>query len=92
MSGVKRAVALYKAFFGRAPSVQEVVTVTCPDGADAIVIGRVKSVVYHPTQGSRPLEHEFSKRNPPMLAVTANGRQIFVLGGAYQFTSRGFKG
>jgi len=89
---VARAVALYQRFFGRKPAVQEVVTVSCPKATTGIVIGRIKSIVYVPTQGSRPLEHEFAKGRQPRLVVTDNGRQIFVLDGAYQFTARGFKG
>lgn len=89
---IGRAVALYQRFFGRKPDVQEVVTVQCPKATTGIVIGRIKSIVYHPTQGSRVLEHEFTKGREPRLVVTDNGRQIFVLDGAYQFTARGFRG
>lgn len=33
--------------------------------------------------------HKFAKRDKPILAVSANGKQILLIGGRYTFTERG---
>jgi len=35
--------------------------------------------------------HKFKKRSRPHLAVSFDGKQLFILGGGYRFTERGIE-
>jgi hypothetical protein len=87
---IERARALFKAFHQReakasdiaviAPSKEQVVT---------LEIGIVHSLIYVPNGTDQPYEHEFEDRLPKLF-VTEDGRQAYLIGGAYRFTERGF--
>lgn len=61
----------------------------------AMVIGRLHSVVYEATRldvvgyegenGPALYEHKFSRKNPPLLAVSPDGQQLVIVGGGYRF-------
>lgn len=89
-----RARALYKAFYKKEPPAGAIVLVDMKRPVDAVVIGELDSVTYHRADqpNKKPYLHQFSKNRRPQLLVTSDGKQIFVLGGAFGFNAQGFKG
>jgi hypothetical protein len=86
----ERARKLFASFFGREPRRGEIVEVRGTRDT-GLVIGKLEGVIYSTNDGER-FEHRFSKKARPLLIVSADGRQIYVLTGAYRFTDRGFEG
>jgi hypothetical protein len=85
---ISRARKLFRGFFEREPRADEIVTVRGFDDT-ALAIGKLEGVIYSTSDGQR-YEHRFTKKARPLLMVSADGRQIYVLMGAYRFTERGF--
>jgi hypothetical protein len=57
------------------------------------VLGELDSIIYRTETSAKPFIHRFKKSDRPFLLVTFDGRQIYVLKGAYRFTAdRGFIG
>lgn len=85
-----KAHALFCSFFEREPREGEIVTVRGFDDV-ALAIGKLDGVIYSTSDGQR-YEHRFTKKARPLLMVSADGRQVYMLMGAYRFTERGFEG
>lgn len=60
-----------------------------PLPAVALDIGDFVAVIYRSRRDGNLYRHEFAARSRPLLAVSQDGTQLLVLGGAYRFTSRG---
>jgi hypothetical protein len=89
---IVRAQNLFRRFFGRNPDDCEIVEVATKEPEVTLVIGELDGVIYR-TEGSKePFIHRFKKSDRPLLLVSCDGRQIYVLKGAYRFTERGFVG
>jgi hypothetical protein len=88
---LKRAMTLYESFRGRTPRRLNVVEIDIPEVT--LVIGHLESVDYRTTHGERKkltlYRHDFAPGSRPLLAVSPDGKQLFLLGGRYQFTERG---
>jgi hypothetical protein len=84
------AIKLFQDFQGRAPTADEVVTVSLRKPTDAIVVGELQGVVYKALGDGRRYIHEFEKHARPVLLVSFDGKQLYALAGAYRFTDRGF--
>lgn len=64
----------------------------------AVVLGRLVSVVYEAERldvegyvgenGPALYEHKFSKKNPPILAASVDGKQLLIVGGGCYFDAK----
>jgi hypothetical protein len=57
----------------------------------AVKIGTVDGILYTTVRDGKTERyiHEFKRKARPTFAVSPDGRQLFMLGGAYNFTERG---
>lgn len=57
----------------------------------AMVVGRLDGVLYTTVRDGEKEKyiHRFKARSAPILAASADGRQLFILGGEFRFTERG---
>lgn len=91
-SNLDAAKKLYKDFSGHTPD--KVVEVDLPPvPKEGLQIGFVTAIVYLTKRDGRDEQyiHRFAKNARPLLAVTHDGRQLLLLGGAYNFTARGIE-
>ena len=85
----RKATALYRGFTGKAPKVLKKINVP-PLPETALAIGKVFGIMYSVDATGERFHHEFVGKARPLLIVAADGRQVFLSGGAYTFTKRGF--
>jgi len=54
-------------------------------------VGTVDGILYTTVRDGNTEKyiHEFKKKSRPHLAVSHDGKQLFILGGGYAFTERG---
>ncbi len=87
---IEEAAQLYADFSGHKPEI--VGTLDKPVIPDVLIgIGEIDGVMYS-TVRDGILEryiHEFKSKSRPLFAVSHDGKQLFMLGGAYTFTERG---
>lgn len=90
LSDYKRAGDLYERFTGH--DVEELGRVKAPPIPKVLaVIGECDGVLYTTTRDGQ-LEkyiHEFAHKDKPLLCVSPDGGQLFLIGGGYVFTERG---
>lgn len=89
-SKIRKAKRLYSGFMQRAPDRSEKVLV--PDLPKvAVAIGHVHGIIYESDRGgaNNLYHHRFRKGSRPLLAVSHDGKQLILLGGAFRFTNRG---
>lgn len=86
---LKRAIKLYRSF--RDAEHEEIVTVRVPTPAAAAVIGHVDYVGYTTTHEGKTVryEHKFRAGSRPLMCASADGTQLLLLGGRYEFTEQG---
>lgn len=89
---IVKAQQLFRKFFGRDADENEIVDVAMRNAETILVIGELDGVIYRSETDAQPLIHRFKKSDRPLLCVSFDGRQIYVLKGAYRFTERGFVG
>lgn len=87
-----QAERLFRHFFDRDPTKDEIVTVATKSPEDALVIGELDGIIYRSETDDKPLIHRFKSSDRPLLLVSSDGRQIYILKGGYRFTERGFVG
>lgn len=84
------AVKLYESFTGHKAK-----TVTIHDvpafPQEGLAIGLVSGIIYTTSRDGRTEHyiHRFSKKSRPLLAASHDGKQLILLGGAYDFTAEG---
>lgn len=85
----RKAVSLYRDFTGEHPKFVDEWEVAVP--AVAMQIGRCTGVMYIARVDGKNQEflHEFTGKSRPILAASANGKQMLFLGGDYKMTERG---
>jgi hypothetical protein len=87
---VASAANLYERFSGhKARIVGKVAKPAVPDVL--VAIGEIDGIMYSTIRDGK-LEkyvHEFAKKSRPLFAVSHDGKQLLMLGGAYDFTERG---
>lgn len=69
-------------------------TIDVPPIDDALmVIGPCVAIAYEATRDGETAQyqHEFSKDSRPVLAVSSDGKRLYLLAGAYEFTSHGIE-
>jgi hypothetical protein len=81
---------LYSGFMRRAPTRSQKLTVQALPKV-AIAIGKVSRLYYVSDRDGKVVEyrHDFATGSRPLLAVSHDGKQLVLLGGAYRFTERG---
>lgn len=89
-----QAADLYERFSGHDPKVVDVVQIEpIPDDAQlvAVLVGTLDGVLYTTRRDNRVEKyiHRFHAKDKPALAVSADGRRMFILGGRFTFTERG---
>lgn len=87
-----RAVALFFAFHDRRPIGTEIAVIRVPKDQTVLEVGEFYGVMYKTKETAEPYLHKFNGRRRPKLYVTADGSQLFAVGGDYKFTDRGFIG
>lgn len=89
---VVRAQMLFRKFFRRDARDGEIVDIATREPETVLVIGQLDGIIYRSETDDKPLIHRFKASDRPLLLVSFDGRQIYVLKGAYRFTERGFVG
>lgn len=58
-----------------------------------VVVGICEAIAYQATRDGETAsyQHEFSPNARPALAVSHDGRRLYLLAGAYEFTSHGIE-
>ena len=87
---VREAVALYENFTGH--EAEEIARLDKPVIPDVLmVIGELEGIMYSTVRdGEREkYMHQFKVSSRPLLCASPDGTQLFMLGGAYDFTERG---
>jgi hypothetical protein len=87
---IRRAAALYERFTGA--SVDAGKRVAFPGNPQvALAIGKVLGIMYETTRDGRREKylHEFNAVSRPLFAVSYDGKQLYMIGGSYNFTERG---
>lgn len=84
------AARLFERFQGRKPDRDEILDVALRKPDVALVVGELQGVIYKASGDGKRYIHRFHKRDRPVLAVSHDGSQIYVLAGGYSFTDRGF--
>jgi hypothetical protein len=87
---LEQAIALFQKFQGRAPRGDEL----CQVGGlvkpqTALEVGQLISIGYKALGDGKDYYHEFSAPKARVF-VSADGRQIYFVGGNYRFSERGF--
>ncbi len=90
-----KAEKLFRAFQGRAARHDEIVEIKAMPTV-ALVVGELDGLIYravdHDTGKTKGHIHRFNKQNRPVLLVSFDGSQAYILAGGYRFTDRGFTG
>lgn len=87
---LQKAVELYQDFSGH--EAEPVGKIEFPDNPKiALAIGDVCGIAYETVRDGKTEKyyHAFKKSSRPLFVVSFDGRQLFMLGGAYDFTERG---
>jgi hypothetical protein len=83
---LRKGVRLFEAFNGREPTHVDKVSVK--DYTEFVLIGPCLEIAYLADDG-KGYRHKFRHSSRPLLAVSADGKQLVLLKGRYQFTDRG---
>ena len=86
------AVKLFRDFHGRNPRGNEIATVKQSKPEETLEVGELYGIMYKVPGIKEPYLHKFGARSRPQLRVSADGKQIYSVGGKYKFTDRGFIG
>ena len=84
-----QAVALFESFREKRPRKLVTMKVTLPEVV--MVIGHVEGIDYRTTHKNKLTlyHHDFEAGSRPLLCASADGKQLLLIGGRYQFTDRG---
>lgn len=87
---VMKANRLFRAFQWRDAKAGEIIEVGgLEKPAVALAVGTAISIGYKAIGDGKDYYHEF-EGNRPKVFVSADGKQVYFLGGEYTFTGRGF--
>ena len=87
---IKRASRLFEDFTGERP--QEITVTHKPAMPDVLLaVGEITGIMYQTVRDGKLEDyiHEFKAKARPTFAVSHDGKQLYLLGGAYNFTARG---
>ena len=86
---IERASRLYRDFTGHIPENVDEFIIEPTDVA--LLVGECDGILYTTVRDgtTESYIHKFKKRSRPLLAASHDGKQLILLGGAFQFTDRG---
>lgn len=87
---IEKAAKLYKDFHEKSAKSGKLVNIKMDKAMNALEVGQFYAILY--IAGGKKYLHKFNKRNRPLVFVSSDGKQIFILKGGYRFTDRGFIG
>lgn len=88
---IDQADKLFRGFHGRSPHQGELRKLVTPPTV-ALEVGELVRLVYASKSENVERFHIFAKKNRPVLFVSADGSQAYILAGGYRFTAKGFEG
>lgn len=88
---IARAKKLFRDFTGRAPSRGDIGALNFTQ-KDTIVFvpGVCESIIYTANRDGKRERYIHDFKNRPVLAISSDGKQAYILAGGYRFTERGF--
>lgn len=88
---IRQGMALCEGFTGHQAQVEVVDSPAQPKVL--LRVGYLEGVIYSAVRDGETQKylHEFSESARPLLCVTPDGRQLFILGGGYDFTDCGIE-
>lgn len=92
MSQESAAVKLFESFQERTPAAGDIVQLDAQPARVLLIVGELIGVMYKALGDGESYRHDFKENARPVLAVSHDGSQAYVLAGAYEFTDRGFVG
>ena len=86
---ISQAIKLFQDFTGHDP--QYIDTVRMPVHSVAMAVGHCIGIMYETVRDGKRERyiHRFKKGCRPVLSVSSDGKQLYLLAGAYTFTERG---
>jgi hypothetical protein len=86
---IGKAVQLYESFREKTP--RKIGRIKMPIPKAVACIGYIEALDYRTTHGKTATlyRHDFAPGSRPLFAVSADGRQLLMLGGRFKFTERG---
>lgn len=86
---IEKAIKLFQDFTGHDPEYIDKVKLPVHD--TALAIGHCDGILYSTVRDGRKEKyiHKFKPGSRPVLAVSFDGKQLYLLAGAYKFTDRG---
>jgi hypothetical protein len=86
---IAQAVTLYRSFREKIP--KKLITVRFKVPRVVACMGYVEGIDYVTTHGNKVTHyhHDFEPGSRPLLCVSADGRQIILIGGHYEWDERG---
>lgn len=89
---IKQAARLFEDFTGMSGEVADEQDVPPVDDV-MVIVGICEAIAYTATRDGETAsyQHEFSPNARPALAVSHDGRRLYLLAGAYRFTAHGIE-
>lgn len=86
---IRTAISLFKRFSGHTPEFID--KVQFPVDSVVMAIGHCDGVLYTTVRDGKTEKyiHKFRKGSRPVLACSSDGKQLYMLAGAYKFTDAG---
>lgn len=86
---IERGMRLFGDFTGHKGELFAVQQPALPEVA--LVVGYLDGVMYTTVRDGKTERylHQFEKQSRPLLLASDDGKQLFILGGGYDFTDRG---
>lgn len=87
---LQKAIALYESFSGNDAEVVGKVDIP-PVSEVGVVVGTLDGVLYTTNRDGQTEKyiHQFKAKDKPLLVVSPDGEQMWIVGGNYDFTERG---
>lgn len=84
-----KAISLFRRFRGEDP--EYINRLSLPSTEVAMLIGQCDGVLYTTSRDSKTEKyiHKFTGKSRPLLVASWDGKQLYLLGGAYNFTEEG---
>lgn len=88
---VEQAIRLFEGFSGHNATV--VAETFIPEDDTLVVVGECEAIAYNATRDgvTESYQHEFKEGSRPVLATSHDGRRLYLLAGAFEFTHRGIE-
>lgn len=89
---VREAIRLFEDFTGH-PGDNVERHALPPQDDVLVIVGECEAIAYTATRDGETAsyQHEFKKSSRPVLAVSHDGSRLYLLAGAYKFTSHGIE-